>query len=257
MTKAQDQRSDNMKEQAYNKIKTKTKTQELKDKMRETESLNYGMTIDPYPYLTLYLKQRDTTNLKPWKAELFTKIVYSGISRGIDDVSRLFLNVRHWRNTVGDSYMINIYGPQDSLAKAILWSRISDFMHQHADSSSLIDLPLGGHLFTWINKAGTKLSKLDRFLISEKVVEALPDVRVTAINRLWSDQNLILLHVSKFEFGPTPFKLFHSWLLHDSFDEFIKTELPKLEEHNFGRKLLSHEKFQLLKARITQWHSKT
>ncbi|GKB86993.1 hypothetical protein Tco_0959265, partial [Tanacetum coccineum] len=98
---------------------------------------------------------------------------------------------------------------------------------------------------------------LDRFLISKEVVEALPDVRVTAIDRLRSDHNLILLHVSKSDFCSTPFKLFHSWLLRDSFDEVIKMELPKLEEHNFGRKLLSHEKFRLLKARIKQWHSET
>nr|GEV16241.1 RNA-directed DNA polymerase, eukaryota [Tanacetum cinerariifolium] len=68
---------------------------------------------------------------------------------------------------------------------------------------SLIDLSLGGHLFTWLNKAGTKLSKLDRFLISEEVVEALPDVPETAIDRLLSDHNPILLHVSKSDFGPT------------------------------------------------------
>ncbi|GJU10022.1 RNA-directed DNA polymerase, eukaryota, reverse transcriptase zinc-binding domain protein [Tanacetum coccineum] len=152
--------------------------------------------------------------------------------------------------------MINIYGPQDLSAKAILWNRIGDFMHQHAgtyiifgdmnsvcnenkrsgslfsrqdadnfnsfiENSSLIDLPLGGRLFTWMNKAGTKLSKLDRFLISEEVVEALPN------------------------------------LLRDSFDEVIKMELPKLEEHNFGRKLLSYENFHLLKAKIKQWHSES
>ncbi|GJR97830.1 hypothetical protein Tco_0270004 [Tanacetum coccineum] len=127
----------------------------------------------------------------------------------------------HWRNTVGDCYMINIYGPQDSLAKAILWNRIGNFMHQHV----------------------------------EEVAKALPDVRVTTIDRLWSDHNPILLHVSKSDFGPMPFKLFHSLLLRDSFDEVIKTELPKLEEHNFGRKLLSHEKFRLFKARIKQWYS--
>nr|GEW84426.1 hypothetical protein [Tanacetum cinerariifolium] len=82
-----------------------------------------------------------------------------------------------------------------------------------------------------------------------------------------NDHNLILLHVSKSDFGPTPFNLFHSWLLRDSFDdswllrdsfdEVIKMELPKLEEPNFGRKFLSHEKFRLLKARIKQWHSET
>ncbi|GJW07795.1 RNA-directed DNA polymerase, eukaryota, reverse transcriptase zinc-binding domain protein [Tanacetum coccineum] len=92
---------------------------------------------------------------------------------------------------------------------------------------------------------------------SEEVAEALPDVRVTAIDHLWSDHNHILLHVSKSDFGPTPFKLFHSRLLRDSFDEVIKTELPKLEEYSFGRKLLSHEKFRLLKSRIKQWHSET
>ncbi|GKC06209.1 hypothetical protein Tco_0997819 [Tanacetum coccineum] len=85
-----------------------------------------------------------------------------------------------------------------------------------------------------------------------KVAKALPDVCVTSIDHLWSDHNLILLHVSKSDFEPTPFKLFHSWILCDSFDEVIKTELLKLEEHNFGRKLLSHEKFHLLKARIKQ-----
>ncbi|GJS45955.1 KH domain-containing protein [Tanacetum coccineum] len=93
--------------------------------------------------------------------------------------------------------------------------------------------------------------------LTPKVAEALLNVGVITIDRLWSDHNPILLHVSKSDFGLTPFKLFHSWLLRDSFDEVIKTELPKLEEHNFGMKLLSHEKFCLLKARIKQWHSET
>nr|GEV13307.1 putative reverse transcriptase domain-containing protein [Tanacetum cinerariifolium] len=34
----------------------------------------------------------DRTNLKPWKAELFTKAAYSCISGNIDDVARLFVN---------------------------------------------------------------------------------------------------------------------------------------------------------------------
>nr|GEY53155.1 reverse transcriptase domain-containing protein [Tanacetum cinerariifolium] len=114
------------------------------------------------------------------------------------------------------------------------------FHTSHGDNSSLIDLPVGGLPFTWMNKVGTKLSELDRFLISEEVVDAFHDVRVTAIYRLWSDHNIILLYVSKSGFSPTPLKLFHSWLLRDIFDNVIKTELPKLEEHNFGRKLLSH-----------------
>ncbi|GJZ18942.1 RNA-directed DNA polymerase, eukaryota, reverse transcriptase zinc-binding domain protein [Tanacetum coccineum] len=132
----------------------------------------------------------------------------------------------------------------------------ADNFNSFIENYGLIDLPLGGRLFTWMNKVRTKISKLDRFLISKEVAEALPDVRVTAFDHLWSDHNPILF-VSKSDFGPTLFKLFHSCLLRDSFDEVIKTELPKLEEHNFGRKLLSHEKFHLLKVRIERWHSKT
>ncbi|GKF98187.1 hypothetical protein Tco_0296970, partial [Tanacetum coccineum] len=41
MTKAQDQRSQSMKEQAYNKIKIKTKTQELNDKAILTSPMKH------------------------------------------------------------------------------------------------------------------------------------------------------------------------------------------------------------------------
>ncbi|GKG11197.1 RNA-directed DNA polymerase, eukaryota, reverse transcriptase zinc-binding domain protein [Tanacetum coccineum] len=68
--------------------------------------------------------------------------------------------------------------------------------------AGLVDLPIGSRSFTWMNKAGTKLSKLDRFLISEDVTIWLPDVRITALDRLWSDHNPILLHIDKTDFGP-------------------------------------------------------
>ncbi|GJS96792.1 zinc finger, CCHC-type containing protein [Tanacetum coccineum] len=152
---------------------------------------------------------------------------------------------------------MNIVRNEKERSGSLFSRQDADNFNSFIKNVGLIDLPLGGRLFTWMNKAGTKLSKLDRFLISKEVAEALSDVLVTAIDRLWSDHNPILLHVSKFNFGPTPFKLFHSWLLRDSFDEVIKMGLPKLEEYNFRRKLLSHEKFCLLEARIKQWHSET
>ncbi|GJZ18066.1 RNA-directed DNA polymerase, eukaryota, reverse transcriptase zinc-binding domain protein [Tanacetum coccineum] len=176
--------------------------------------------------------------------------------------------------------MINIYGPQDSLARAILWNRIGHFMHQHAgkyiifgdksgflfsrqdadnfnsfiENSGLtdLDLPLGGRLFTWINKARTKLSKHNRFLISDEVAQSLPDVRVTAIDRLWSDHNTILLHVSKSNFGPTPFKLFYSWLLCDSFDESIEEKIEASSANDDDRDYIldTFESFDLFKRHV-------
>ncbi|GJV00413.1 RNA-directed DNA polymerase, eukaryota, reverse transcriptase zinc-binding domain protein [Tanacetum coccineum] len=196
----------------------------------------------------------------------------------------------NWKNVVGDCYMVNIYGPQDQVSKLALWNRLQDFMHHHngsyimfgdmnavrneqervgsifnnieadyfnsfIDATGLVDLPIGGRCFTWMNKAGTKLSKLDRFLISEDVIDLLPDIRITALDRIWSDHNPILLHVDKIDFGPSPFKLYNSWLLRDGFDDLIKSEWDSLDSNNSGFPIKCHEKFRILKAKIRQWNN--
>ncbi|GJS00739.1 RNA-directed DNA polymerase, eukaryota, reverse transcriptase zinc-binding domain protein [Tanacetum coccineum] len=196
----------------------------------------------------------------------------------------------NWKNVVGDCYMVNIYGPQDQVSKLALWNRLQDFMHHHngsyimfgdmnavrneqervgsifnnieadyfnyfIDATGLVDLPIGGRCFTWMNKANTKLSKLDRFLISEDVIDLLPDIRITALDRIWSDHNPILLHVDKIDFGPSPFKLYNSWLLRDGFDDLIKSEWDSLDSNNSGFPIKCHEKFCILKAKIRQWNN--
>ncbi|GJX52188.1 RNA-directed DNA polymerase, eukaryota, reverse transcriptase zinc-binding domain protein [Tanacetum coccineum] len=154
-------------------------------------------------------------------------------------------------------------GPQDHVSKLALWNRLTDFMHHHNGSYimfgdmmlsenakkvlvGLVDLPIGGRSFTWMNKACTKLSKLDRFLISEDVTIRLLDVRITALDMLWSDHNPILLHIDKTDFGPTLFKLYNSWLLKDGFDNLIKEEWELLDSN-----LKCHEKFRRLKDFLT------
>ncbi|GJY94370.1 RNA-directed DNA polymerase, eukaryota, reverse transcriptase zinc-binding domain protein [Tanacetum coccineum] len=80
----------------------------------------------------------------------------------------------------------------------------ADHFNSFIDATGLVDLPIGGRCFTWMNKAGTKLNKLDRFLISKDVINLLPDIRITILDRIWSDHNPILLHVDKIDFGPSP-----------------------------------------------------
>ncbi|GKA33855.1 RNA-directed DNA polymerase, eukaryota, reverse transcriptase zinc-binding domain protein [Tanacetum coccineum] len=75
----------------------------------------------------------------------------------------------------------------------------ADHLNSFIDATGLVDLPLGGRSFTWMTKAGTKLSKLDPFLILENVIDLLPDIRITALDRIWSDHNPILLHVEKID----------------------------------------------------------
>ncbi|GJR46076.1 RNA-directed DNA polymerase, eukaryota, reverse transcriptase zinc-binding domain protein [Tanacetum coccineum] len=188
------------------------------------------------------------------------------------------------KNTVGDCYMVSIYGPHDPLAKSVLWNRIRNFMQSNRgkyivfgdmnevrnsqecygsifsrsegevfntfiNSTNLIDLPMGGHSFTWMNKQGTKLSKLDRFLISKEVLNLLLDIRITALDRMWSDHIPILLHCNKRDFGLVPFKVYHSWFNHEGFDELINS---KVSYFSF---LSSHEKLKALKPNIRLWYA--
>nr|GEV31390.1 ribonuclease H-like domain-containing protein [Tanacetum cinerariifolium] len=111
--------------------------------------------------------------------------------------------------------------------------------------SGLIDLPIGGCFFTWMNKAGTKLSKLDRFLIFKKVLEVLPDIRIIALDRLWSDHTPLIFNISKSDFGPIPFKLYNSWLSRDSFDEVFNLAWTSLGNDNDGKILRSSKRSML------------
>ncbi|GJX96529.1 hypothetical protein Tco_0352327 [Tanacetum coccineum] len=106
-----------------------------------------------------------------------------------------------------------------------------------------------------MNKAGTKLSKLDRFLVSKCISEDIPNIRVTAIDHMWSNHTPILLHAMKSDFGPCPFKFYNSWLNRDGFDNLIKSTWSTLEAPNDGRIHRSHEKLRCLKTAIKQWHS--
>ncbi|GJV35093.1 RNA-directed DNA polymerase, eukaryota, reverse transcriptase zinc-binding domain protein [Tanacetum coccineum] len=108
-----------------------------------------------------------------------------------------------------------------------MYGQIVDaFIANKCSKRGLIDLLIRSRYYTWMNKEGTKLSKLDRFLISEGISEDIPDIRVTAIDCMWSDHTLILLHAMKLDFGP-------------------------------NRILKSHEKLRCLKTTIKQWHSNT
>ncbi|GJU13565.1 RNA-directed DNA polymerase, eukaryota, reverse transcriptase zinc-binding domain protein [Tanacetum coccineum] len=131
----------------------------------------------------------------------------------------------------------------------------ADYFNSFIDATGLVDLLIGGRCFTWMNKAGTKLSKLNCFLISEDVIDFLPDIRITALDRIWWDHNPILLHVDKIDFGPSLFKLYNSWLLRDGFDDLIKSEWDSLDSNNSKFPIKCHEKFCILKDKIRQWNN--
>nr|GEU32235.1 RNA-directed DNA polymerase, eukaryota, reverse transcriptase zinc-binding domain protein [Tanacetum cinerariifolium] len=92
------------------------------------------------------------------------------------------------------------------------------------------------------------MSKLNRFLISESISDSIPDARVTVLDQVWSDHNPVMFHVSKVDYGPIPFKFFHSWLHPNDLDEVIKSGYFNAPDFSF------HSKLKSLKQCVKDWH---
>ncbi|GJY81174.1 RNA-directed DNA polymerase, eukaryota [Tanacetum coccineum] len=59
--------------------------------------------------------------------------------------------------------------------------------------ASLIDLPLDGYAYTWVHKSTNKMSKLDRFLISEGLMASFPHLLALCLDNHLSDHRPILM----------------------------------------------------------------
>ncbi|GJS61759.1 hypothetical protein Tco_0656543 [Tanacetum coccineum] len=84
------------------------------------------------------------------------KVTDSVEENSVDDLNDLNDTLIKWLMTCGE---ISI------LITRVAWLEVG-----------LIDLPIGGRFYAWMNKTRTKLSKLDRLLISDEFLEILPDI---------------------------------------------------------------------------------
>ncbi|GJV26880.1 RNA-directed DNA polymerase, eukaryota [Tanacetum coccineum] len=119
--------------------------------------------------------------------------------------------------------------------------------------ANLIDLPLEGYSFTWSHKSASKMSKLDRFLVSEGLHSMFPSLSALCLDKNLSDHRPILMRELNTDYGPTPFRIFHSWFSLEGFDNLVKESWskPVLAEKNSMDRLKN--KFQNLKASIKMW----
>nr|GEY47317.1 RNA-directed DNA polymerase, eukaryota, reverse transcriptase zinc-binding domain protein [Tanacetum cinerariifolium] len=81
----------------------------------------------------------------------------------------------------------------------------------------LSELPLGGLRYTRMDNLGSKLSKLDRFLVSLHVLDKWPAAHAISLVREYSDHSPILFQTTTDDFGPIPFCFYNSWLTKDDF----------------------------------------
>ncbi|GKE60519.1 RNA-directed DNA polymerase, eukaryota, partial [Tanacetum coccineum] len=89
--------------------------------------------------------------------------------------------------------------------------------------------------------------------VREDVIDLLPNIRITALDRIWSDHNPILLHVDKIDFSPSPFKLYNFWLLRDGFDDLNKSEWDLLDSNKTeNRKAVAFEEITSIEKKIDE-----
>nr|GEV92867.1 retrovirus-related Pol polyprotein from transposon TNT 1-94 [Tanacetum cinerariifolium] len=120
-------------------------------------------------------------------------------------------------------------------------------------NAGLVEVPLGGCSFTWCNKSATKMSKLDRFLISNNLMCSCPSISSTSLDRYLLDHRPILMREIHYDYGPTPFKFFHYWFEIDGFDKLVEDSWKEahVTDQNAYVKLM--KKLRYLKEKIRMW----
>ncbi|GJV59409.1 RNA-directed DNA polymerase, eukaryota [Tanacetum coccineum] len=120
-------------------------------------------------------------------------------------------------------------------------------------AASLEEVPLGGCSFTWCHKSANKMSKLDRFLISEGLLGSCPNISAYTLDRYLSDHRPILLREAHFDYGPIPFCFFHYWFEMEGFDTFVERTWNEANMSDSNAIYKFMKKMKFLKDQIRVW----
>nr|GEV40261.1 RNA-directed DNA polymerase, eukaryota [Tanacetum cinerariifolium] len=120
-------------------------------------------------------------------------------------------------------------------------------------NSDLVDINIEGYAFTWSHHSASKMSKLDRFLVSDGIFTLFPSITAICLDRHLSDHRLILLCEVHLDFGPIPFRFYHSWFNIDGFEDLIKRSWLSFSHSNANRMIRFKKKLQDLEVLIRQW----
>ncbi|GKC04386.1 RNA-directed DNA polymerase, eukaryota [Tanacetum coccineum] len=184
--------------------------------------------------------------------------------------------------------IVVIYAPQSIVLKRVLWEYITllisrwdgetivmgDFnevrsiderfgsvfngssarhFNRFIETSGLTDVNLEGYAFTWSHPSGSKMSKLDRFLISDGILSSFPSISALCLDRHLSDHRPILLREVFSDFGPIPFRVFHSWFKREGFDAMVEQAWNSFSFSDRNQLIRFKKKLQGLKVIIRRW----
>ena len=131
----------------------------------------------------------------------------------------------------------------------------TDTFNSFIGDTLLIDLPLCGRLFTWYRGDGISMSRIDRFLLSEKWCEAWPNCIQVAQQRGLSDHVHLVLLDDEDNWGPRPLRMLKCWADFPGYSEFVTQQWSSIQVNGWGCFVLK-QKLKLLKLSLKDWHQR-
>ncbi|GJR69948.1 RNA-directed DNA polymerase, eukaryota [Tanacetum coccineum] len=218
-----------------------------------------------------------------WDPNCFTK-------KSVTKSDSFVLIRGEWRLSGQNLMVIAVYGPQDAREKCMLWDylqgeilrwkgaiivmgdfnevrnkedRFGSVFNAHEASifnsfiqnSGLVEVELGGCSFTWCHKSASKMSKLDRFLVSDSLLNICPNFNAITLERFLSDHRPILLREIYFDYGPIPFKTFHYWFEMEGFHKLVEDSWKNYSGVESNAFLYLMGKMKYLKNIIKSWNT--
>ncbi|GJZ94122.1 RNA-directed DNA polymerase, eukaryota [Tanacetum coccineum] len=181
-------------------------------------------------------------------------------------VSDYFVIIRGvWMLNGKNLLIISVYAPQELTEKKMWWDYLSSVMENwngvnafntFISNAGLEEVPLGGCAFTWCHKSATKMSKLDRFLISESLMSSCPNISAVSLDRYLSDHRPILMCELHYDYRPIPFRFFHYWFDMEGFDKLVEDSWKEAPMVDSNAMIKMMKKLKYLKEKIKGWNKK-
>ncbi|GJS39467.1 RNA-directed DNA polymerase, eukaryota [Tanacetum coccineum] len=158
--------------------------------------------------------------------------------------------------------IISVYAPQEFSEKKLLWDYLG---HVIANWKGEVII-MGdfnevcnknerfGSIFNVQGASASKMSKLDRFLMSESLLRECPNFSAITLDRYLSDHRPILLRESTHDYGPIPFWFFHYWLEVEGFENFVNEVWHETPVDSSNAVINLMNKLKYLKKKIRVWN---
>ncbi|GJR39071.1 RNA-directed DNA polymerase, eukaryota [Tanacetum coccineum] len=142
--------------------------------------------------------------------------------------------------------MVVVYAPQQPLNRRLLWEYLSILLTRWNGEAII----MGD-----FNDVRNRERREQWFLVSEGIISLFPSITSVCLDRHLSDHRPILLRELKLDFGPSPFRFYHSWFSFWGFDEMVE-QTWRAFSHSDRNGMIRLKKLQDLKIIIRSWIKK-